>query len=568
MRIFYIELQTGSMKKKVGEDYRLAGLSGVPIIILKEGSKRETGKDVQRKNILAAKAVAEAVRTTLGPKGMDKMLIAGGDATITNDGATILREMDIEHPVAKMIVEVAKAQDDEIGDGTTTAVIIAGKLLEKAEALLDQDVHPTVIVQGYKQAAARAQEVLSEIAIDVSGDDSILLKIAQTAMRGKGIEIAMDKLAKISVDAARAVAGFEGKDIEENVKTVLIPGGRIEDSFINYGIVIEKERTSLEMPKRIENARILLLEGTLELKKLDTDAKVTITEAKNLASFKEGEEQVIKSQIDAISVAGANVVFCEKGIGVTAQNYLARQGILAARRVKREDLKMLALATGARLVGDVMAVTARDLGSAAVVEERKIGKDKHMIFVEGCEKAKAVSIILHGVSEQFLEEMERALDDSLNVVLDVIRSGKIVAGGGAPEIVVAEKLRQYASTMEGREQLAIRAFADAVESIPLTLAENAGFDPVDSLAALRAKSGQGMKNFGLDITSGQPADMLAQGVVEPLKVKTQAIKSATEAATMVLRVDDVIAAKREELAPKPGQSPHDYTMPQMPMPHY
>jgi len=546
----------------------LAGLSGVPIIILKEGSKRETGKDVQRKNILAAKAVAEAVRTTLGPKGMDKMLIAGGDATITNDGATILREMDIEHPVAKMIVEVAKAQDDEIGDGTTTAVIIAGKLLEKAEALLDQDVHPTVIVQGYKQAAARAQEVLSEIAIDVSGDDSILLKIAQTAMRGKGIEIAMDKLAKISVDAARAVAGFEGKDIEENVKTVLIPGGRIEDSFINYGIVIEKERTSLEMPKRIENARIMLLEGTLELKKLDTDAKVTITEAKNLASFKEGEEQVIKSQIDAISAAGANVVFCEKGIGVTAQNYLARQGILAARRVKREDLKMLALATGARLVGDVMAVTARDLGSAAIVEERKIGKDKHMIFVEGCEKAKAVSIILHGVSEQFLEEMERALDDSLNVVLDVIRSGKIVAGGGAPEIVVAEKLRQYASTMEGREQLAIRAFADAVESIPLTLAENAGFDPVDSLAALRAKSGQGMKNFGLDITSGQPADMLAQGVVEPLKVKTQAIKSATEAATMVLRVDDVIAAKREELAPKPGQSPHDYTMPQMPMPHY
>ena len=546
----------------------MAGLSGVPIIILKEGSKRETGKDVQRKNILAAKAVAEAVRTTLGPKGMDKMLIAGGDATITNDGATILREMDIEHPVAKMIVEVAKAQDDEIGDGTTTAVIIAGKLLEKAEALLDQDVHPTVIVQGYKQAAARAQEVLSEIAIDVSGDDSILLKIAQTAMRGKGIEIAMDKLAKISVDAARAVAGFEGKDIEENVKTVLIPGGRIEDSFINYGIVIEKERTSLEMPKRIENARILLLEGTLELKKLDTDAKVTITEAKNLASFKEGEEQVIKSQIDAISVAGANVVFCEKGIGVTAQNYLARQGILAARRVKREDLKMLALATGARLVGDVMAVTARDLGSAAIVEERKISKDKHMIFVEGCEKAKAVSIILHGVSEQFLEEMERALDDSLNVVLDVIRSGKIVAGGGAPEIVVAEKLRLYASTLEGREQLAIRAFADAVESIPLTLAENAGFDPVDSLAALRAKSGQGMKNFGLDITSGQPADMLAQGVVEPLKVKTQAIKSATEAATMVLRVDDVIAAKREELAPKPGQSPHDYTMPQMPMPHY
>jgi len=547
----------------------LAGLGGVPIIILKEGSKRETGKDVQHKNILAAKAVAEAVRTTLGPKGMDKMLIDGsGDATITNDGATILREMDIEHPVAKMIVEVAKAQDDEIGDGTTTAVIIAGKLLEKAEALIDLDVHPTVIVLGYKQAQARAQEILQEMAIDVSSDSKTLLKIAQTAMIGKGIEIAMEKLAQISVDAALAVAGSQGKDIEENIKIVKIPGGRIEDSVINYGIVVEKERTNPEMPKKVENARIMLLEGTLELKKLDTDAKITITEAKNLATFKEGEEKIIKEQVEAIVSAGANVVFCEKGIGVTAQHYLAKNGILAARRVKREDLEMLALATGARLVGDVLQVTSRDLGQAALVEERKVGKDKQMIFVEGCEKAKAVSIILHGVSEQFLEEMERALDDAHNVVLDVIRSGKIVPGGGAPEIRVAERLRQYASTLEGREQLAIRAFAEAVEAIPLTLAENAGFDPVDALAGLRAKHGQGMKNYGLNLTTGEPADMLAMGVVEPLKVKTQAIKSAAEAATMVLRVDDVIAAKREEMKAKPGQSPHDYTMPQMPMPRY
>ena len=545
----------------------MAGLSGVPIIILKEGSKRESGKDAQRKNILAAKAVAESIRTTLGPKGMDKMLIAGEEATITNDGATILREMDIEHPVAKMIVEVAKAQDDEIGDGTTTAVIIAGKLLEKAEGLLDQDVHPTVIVQGYKQAAARAQKVLSEMAVDVSADEATLSKIARTAMLGKGIEMAMDKLAMLSVEAAQAIAGFEGKDIEENIKTVMIPGGRIDDSSIIYGIVLEKERTSLEMPKKIENAKIMLLEGTLEIKKLDTDAKVTITEAKSLSSFKEGEEMVIKSQVDAIAAAGANVVFCEKGIGVTAQNYLARQGMLGVRRVSREDMKMLALATGARLVGDVMAVTAKDLGSAALVEERKVGKEKKMLFIEGCPQAKAVTIVLHGVSEQVLEEMERALDDSLNVVLDVIRSRKIVPGGGAPEMIVAENLRQYASTLEGREQLAVRAFADAVESIPLTLAENSGFDPLDSLAALRAKTGQG-KAFGLDMVTGQPSDMLAAGIVEPLKVKTQAIKSATEAATMVLRVDDVIAAKREELAPKPGQSPHDYTMPQMPMPHY
>ncbi|MFZ3135493.1 MAG: thermosome subunit alpha [Methanothrix sp.] len=546
----------------------MAGLSGVPVIILKEGSERESGKNAQHRNILAAKAVAEAVRTTLGPKGMDKMLIdSSGDATITNDGATILREMDIENPVAKMIVEVAKAQDDEIGDGTTTAVIIAGKLLEKAEALLEQDVHPTVIVQGYKQAAARAQEVLKKMAIDVSGDQEMLLKIARTSIRGKGTEMALDKLSQISVDAARAVVGFEGKDIEENIKMVRIPGGRIEESSINYGIVLEKERTTPQMPKSIKNARIMLLEGTLELKKLGTDAKITITEAKDLSSFKEGEEKIIKEQIDAIIATGANVVFCEKGIGVFAQGYLANRGILAARRVKREDLKMLALATGAKMVGDVMQLRPEDLGSAALVEERRVGKEKQMIFVEGCEKAKAISIILHGVSDQLLEEMERALDDSLNVVLDVIRSGKIVPGGGAPEILVAENLRQYASTLEGREQLAIRAFADAVEAIPFTLAENSGFDPVDSLAALRAKQGEG-KIYGLDIASGKPADMMAQGVVEPLKVKTQAIKSAAEAATMVLRVDDVIAAKREEMTPKPGQSPHDYTMPQMPMPHY
>jgi thermosome len=535
---------------------------------MKEGSERESGKNAQHRNILAAKAVAEAVRTTLGPKGMDKMLIDGsGDATITNDGATILREMDIENPVAKMIVEVAKAQDDEIGDGTTTAVIIAGKLLEKAEALLEQDVHPTVIVQGYKQAAAKAQEVLKKMAIDVSGDQEMLLKIARTSIRGKGTEMALDRLSQISVDAARAVVGFEGKDIEENIKMVHIPGGRIEESSINYGIVLEKERTSPQMPKSIKNARIMLLEGTLELKKLGTDAKITITEAKNLSSLKEGEEKIIKEQVDAIIATGANVVFCEKGIGVFAQGYLANRGILAARRVKREDLKMLALATGAKLVGDVMQLRPEDLGSAALVEERRGGKEKQMIFVEGCEKARAISIILHGVSDQLLEEMERALDDSLNVVMDVIRSGKIVPGGGAPEILVAENLRQYASTLEGREQLAIRAFADAVEAIPFTLAENSGFDPVDSLAALRAKQGEG-RIYGLDIASGKPADMMAQGVVEPLKVKTQAIKSAAEAATMVLRVDDVIAAKREEMTPKPGQSPHDYTMPQMPMPHY
>lgn len=540
----------------------MAGLSGVPIIILKEGSKRETGKDAQRRNIAAARAVADSVRTTLGPKGMDKMLVDSmGDATVTNDGATILRELDVDNPVAKMIVEVAKAQDDEIGDGTTTAVIIAGELLKNAEALIDQNVHPTVIVSGYRQAQTKAQEVLKEMALDVSGDKEMLIEISQTAMTGKGIELFMKKLSQIAVDVASAVAKKEKTDLEESVKIVKITGGSIEDSEINYGLVIEKERLDPMMPKKVENARIMLLEGTLEIKKLSTDAKITITDAQEMASFKQGEEKVIADQVEAIARAGANVVFCQKGIGQIASHYLAKKGILAARRVKDEDLKLLALATGAKVIGDVMAATSRDLGNCKLVEERKLGKDKSMIFVEGCTSAKAVSVILHGSTEVFLDEMERALEDALYVVLDVIRSGKIVPGGGAPEIRVAEKIRQYASTLSGREQLAVSAFADAVESVPVALAENAGLDPVNTLVALRAKHQQGLKNYGLNIDTGAPSDMLAEGVVEPLKVKTQAIKSATEAATMILRVDDVIASKQEGLQPKPGQSPHDYTRP-------
>jgi len=540
----------------------LAGLSGVPIIILKEGSKRETGKDAQRKNIAAARAVADSVRTTLGPKGMDKMLIDGmGDATVTNDGATILRELDIDHPVAKMIVEVARAQDDEIGDGTTTAVIIAGELLKNAEELIDQNIHPTVIVSGYRQALTKAQEVLLEMAVDVSNDRRMLTRIAETAMTGKSSEMFIKKLSGIAVDAASAVAKTAKVDLEESIKIIKITGGSLEDSEINYGLVVEKERLSPSMPRSIENARILLLEGTLEIKKLSTDTKITIKEAQELASFKQGEELIISEQVEAIARAGANVVFCQKGIGQIASHYLAKKGILAARRVKDEDLKLLSLATGARIVGDVTAVTSKDLGNAKLVEERKVGKDKQMIFVEGCENAKAVSIILHGATELFLDEMERALEDALHVVLDVIQSGKIVPGGGAPEIRVAEKIRQHSATLIGREQLAVSAFADAVESIPTALAENAGLDPVNILMGLRSKHQMGLSNYGLNIRTGEPSDMLVEGVVEPLKVKTQALKSATEAATMVLRVDDVIAAKNEGLQPKPGQSPHDYTMP-------
>jgi thermosome len=535
-------------------------LSGYPVIVLKEGHKRDTGKDAQHKNIMAAVAVAEAVKSTLGPKGMDKMLVdSTGDVTITNDGATILWEMDIEHPTAKMIVEVAKAQDDEVGDGTTTAVILAGELLKKAEMLIDQGVHPTVIVQGYKQAQAEAEKILETMAVSVSAKDrDMLVRIARTALTGKGIDGMKDQLPGICVDAAVAVEENGKVNVENRINIVKITGGSLADSKINYGIVLDKERLSPEMPKKVENAKIALLDGTLELKKLGTDAKIKITDAKELKSFKEGEAKVLEQQVDALAKAGANVVLCSKGIGVTASHFLAKHGIIAARRIKEEDMKMLALATGAKIIGDPLQATAQDLGYAQLVEERKMGKDDQMIFVEGCKNPKAVSIVIHGGSEIFLEEVERALNDALKVVGDVLSYQKIVPGGAAPEIEVAEKIKQFASTLSGRDQLAARAFANSMESIPFILAENSGMDPVNFLVELRSKHGQGLKNYGLDVTKGASSDMLDLGVVEPLKVKTQAIKSATEAATMVLRVDDVIAAKREEFKPKPGQSPHDY----------
>jgi len=540
----------------------LAGMSGYPIVVLKEGHKRETGRDVQRKNIMAAIAVAEAVRSTLGPKGMDKMMVDNtGDAVVTNDGATILWEMDIEHPVAKMIVEVAKAQDDEVGDGTTTAVIVAGELLKKAESLIDKGIHPTTIVMGYKQAAARARSVLDKMAISVSGQDrQILTRIAQTAMTGKSIEGQKESLSQICIDAALAILEDGKVDVDNRIKIVKITGGRLADSNLNRGVVLEMERVSNEMPRQIKEARIALLDGTLELKKLGTDAKITISHPESMMSFKKGEEAVLEEQVESLARAGANVVFCQKGIGVAAQGMLARRGILAARRVKDEDMKLLALATGGRIVGDAMQITPADLGSAELVEERKVKKEKSMIFVEGCKNPRAVSIIVHGGSEVYLDEQERALHDALYVVGDVLTSGRIVAGGGAAEVEMAEDIRHYASTLSGREQLAVTAFAEAIEAIPKVLAENAGLDPVDILVSLRSAHGSGQKNAGLDASIGKSADMVEKGVVEPLRVKEQVLKSASEAAAMVLRVDDLIAAKREELKPKPGQSPHDYTM--------
>ncbi len=545
----------------------MAGLTNAPILILKEGHKRETGRDAQRRNIMAAKAVAAVLKTTLGPKGMDKMLVDGsGDVVITNDGATILREMDIEHPVAKMIVEVARAQEDEVGDGTTTAVVLAGGLLENAEELIDIGVHPTVIVQGYKAAQKKAYEFLEEMAVEVSKEDrEILKRIAETAMTGKGIEVFKKDLAEICVVAAAAIEE-EGKfDVEERVSFVKIGGGSVKDTILEEGVVLDKERLNPEMPKRVEGAKIALLDSTLELKKLSTDAKVTISSPESLSSFREGEDEVLREKVEAMAKVGANVVFCKQGIGAYASRYLANHRIIAARRVSDEEMKFLALATGGRIVTDPLEMRAEDLGSADLVAERKVGRDKKMIFVEGCHGAKAVTVVIHGSSEQLRENIERALEDALWSVATVLESKKIVPGGGAPEIEVAERLRQYASTITGRDQLAVKAFADAVEEIPFNLAENAGFDPIDVLVRLRSSHGAGERSYGLDINTGKPADMIEAGVVEPLKVKTQAIKSGTAAATLVLRVDDVIAAKVEGLKPKPGQSPHDYTRnPMMP----
>jgi len=543
----------------------LAGLTNAPILILKEGHERDTGKDAQRKNIMAARAVADAVRTTLGPKGMDKMIVdeGAGDVVITNDGATILREMDIEHPIAKMIVEVARAQEDEVGDGTTTAVVIAGELLKNAEKLINVGVHSTIIVQGYRAAQKKAQEILDEMVIEVSNDDrDILKKVAKTAMTGKGVEIFQDELTDMCVDAATTIEEDGKVDVEERVKIVKTGGGSVGDSHLYHGIVMDHERLNPEMPKKIENAKVALLDGTLELKKLSTDAKVRISDPESLMSFREGEDDVLKEAVDAIAATGANVVFCRQGIGQYASRYLANSGILAARRVSEDDMRLLALATGGRIVTDPLEFTESDIGQANLVREKRVGKEKKMIFVEGCQGAKAITIVIRGSTEQLMENIERALEDALWSVGTVLQSKKIVPGGGAPEIEVAEKIRQYASTLSGREQLAVEAFADSLEAIPIALAENAGLDPIDMLVGLKSKHAES-KNYGLDVNRGTAVDMMEQGVVEPLNVKIQAIKSAVDAATMVLRVDDVIAAKVEGLKPKPGQSPHDFTNPMM-----
>ncbi len=522
------------------------GGQGQPVLILPEGTNRFLGRDAQRMNILAGKVLAETVRTTLGPKGMDKMLVDSlGDIVVTNDGVTILKEMDIEHPAAKMLVEVAKTQEDEVGDGTTTAVIIAGELLKKAEGLLDQDIHPTIVAMGYRQAAEKSQEILNVISINAEDHDT-LLKVAMTAMTGKGTEKAREPLAELVVGAVKQVEE-NGEIDKDSIKIEKKDGATVEDSTLVQGVIIDKERVHPGMPKKIEEAKIALLNSAIEVKETEVDAEIRITDPAQMQAFIEQEEGMIREMVDKIGNAGANVLFCQKGIDDLAQHYLAKAGIMAVRRVKKSDMEKLAKATQAKVVTNIEELTLDDLGEAGLVHEKKIsGED--MIFVEGCKDPKAVTLLVRGSTEHVVDEIGRAVEDAIGVVAATLENGKVVAGGGAAEIAIAKGLKEYADTISGREQLAVTAFAEALEVVPKTLAENAGLDSIDSLVDLRAAHEKSIY-MGLDVFKGEVRDMYRAGVIEPQLVKKQAIQSAAEAAEMILRIDDVIASSG---AGKPG----------------
>jgi thermosome len=521
---------------------------GTPILVLKEGTKRERGKGAQFNNIAAAKAVADAVRSTLGPRGMDKMLVDSlGDVVITNDGVTILKEIDIEHPAAKMLVEVAKTQDAEAGDGTTTAVILAGELLKKAEDLIEQNIHPTVIASGYRQASEKAREVLERICTKVTiKDASILRDVAITAMQSKSASGQKEHLADIAVKAVTTVAEelASGRYFvdEDNIQIVKKQGGSIADTELVEGIIVDKERVHPGMPGQIDNARIALVDAALEVKKTEIDAKIEITDPSQLQAFLSEEENMLKGMVDRVKKSGATVLFCQKGIDDLAQHYLSKEGIYAVRRVKKSDMEKLAKATGGKIATKLDELTKDDLGNAKVVFEKKIGDDE-MTFVTGCKNPKAVSILIRGGTEHVVDEVERSLEDAVSVAAITIEDGKIIYGGGAAATEIAFGLREFASTIGGREQIAIEAFADAVEVIPRTLAENAGLDPIDTLIELRKEHKKGGKTAGVDVFTGKITDMKKNKVIEPIRVGTQAISSATDAAVMILRIDDVIAAK-------------------------
>ncbi len=528
----------------------MAALGGIPVLILKEGSERMRGRDAQSANINAAKAVASAVRTTLGPKGMDKMLVDSlGDVVITNDGVTILKEMEIESPAAKMVVEIAKTVDEVAGDGTTTSVVLGGELLKKAEELLEQELHPSVITLGYRLAAEKSKEILDEFAVDLDiENDEDLKKIAKTAITGKFAEASRDFLADIAIKAVKLITetSHGGKRVVDidNISVEKKTGGKVGETMLVQGMALDKEVVHAGMPKRVEDAKIALINASLEVKKTETSAELKITKSEQLKAFLDEEEREMREMAMRIKASGANVVICQKGIDDLVQHYLAKEGIMAVRRAKKSDMEKLAKATGGKVITNLEELNEKDLGHAEFVEERKVGGDK-MVFIEGCKNPHAVSIVIRGGTEHVVDEVERALHDMLMVVGSIIEDGKAVAGGGAVETELALRVKAYSASLKGREQLAVEKFAEAMEIIPRTLAENSGLDPIDTLVELKAAHERGEKTAGLDVYSGKVVDMWQKGVIEPLRTKRQVVESATEAAVMILRIDDVIMSKRE-----------------------
>ncbi|MDI6904940.1 MAG: thermosome subunit beta [Candidatus Bathyarchaeia archaeon] len=537
----------------------MSSAGGVPVLILKEGSSRTRGREAQHANIMAARIVAETVKSALGPKGMDKMLVDSfGDVTITSDGRTILDEMDIQHPAAKMMVEVAKTQDNEAGDGTTTAVVLAGELLNKAEELIEKNVHPTIIIDGYKKASEKILEVLEKIAIPVEPNaEEYLKKTAMTSMASKLVAEHRGYLADVAVKAILQVAEKENGKYKVDVDDVKVekkPGESVRDTKLISGIVLDKEIVHSGMPKHLENAKIALLDCALEIEKTEFDAKINIESPEQMEAFLKQEETMLREMVNKITAAGANVVLCQKGIDDMAQHFLARKGTLVVRRIKESDMEKLAKATGGKIITNLDYVNPADLGYASLVEERKIGDDK-MTFIEGCKHPHAVTILIRGGTQRIVDEAERSLHDALCVVRDIVEEPKVLAGGGAPELEVSRALKKYAETLPGREQLAVKCFAEALEAVPVTLTENAGLDPIDILSELRARHEKGETWTGIEVHSGKVRDMTEVGVFEPLAVKKQIIKSATEAASMILKIDDVIAAGKMKAPPMPPGGP-------------
>ena len=532
---------------------------GVPVLILKEGATQTKGKDAQKNNITAAKLIAEVVRSSLGPRGMDKMLVDSlGDVTVTNDGATILKEIDVQHPAAKMMVEVAKSVDNEVGDGTTSAVVLAGALIEKAEQLISKGVHPTIIVDGYRKSATKVIEIFNNMAQKVSNNDKEqLIKIAKTSMQTKLVSKDSEALSELVVNAILQVSdqsdsGFK-VDIDD-VKVEKKAGGSLRDTRMIRGIVLDKEVVHGGMPKRIEKGKIALINSALEIEKTEFDAKINISSPDQMKMFLEEENKMLKGMVDKIIGIGANVVICQKGIDDIAQHYLAKANILTVRRVKESDMTKLSRATGASIVTNIEDLTAKDLGFADVVEERKVETDK-WVFIEGCKHPKSVTVLIRGGSQRVVDEADRSIHDALMVTKDVIEKPLIVAGGGAPEAYAASKIRDWVSTLTGREQLAAEKYAESLEIIPLTLAQNAGMDSIDAMTDLRAKQSRGSKWTGIDVRSAKIADISKLEILEPLSVKEQIIKSATEAASMILRIDDVIASSKSAGGPPGGGMP-------------